>query len=213
MVGVDVKLISAELEAALSFDAVASRHAGEGDWIMVDLGGNSTEVVKARGRRLREWCSLELGSGTFASSRLSDPPSAEEQAALREAASEVLRDVSFRGAEKVVLTGGSPIYLPLLFRREWMETFDRADVSEARALLQSDYAQPLAGRFQLPKARIEVLRGAVEIIEVLLDHVEQERIFLSREGIPHGMVLAYAERGEDWARLLPPPGARWGVSP
>src|SRR3982074_3220776 len=49
-IGTPVHVISARRAAELSFLGVASRHAVRREWVMVDLGGASTEVVVARGR-------------------------------------------------------------------------------------------------------------------------------------------------------------------
>src|SRR5256885_8801959 len=43
-IGTPVHVISAHREAELSFLGVASRHAARREWVMVDLGGASTEV-------------------------------------------------------------------------------------------------------------------------------------------------------------------------
>src|SRR5213082_2720768 len=51
-IGTTVHVISAAREAQLSFLGVASRHAAKRDWVMIDLGGASTEVAIGRGRDL-----------------------------------------------------------------------------------------------------------------------------------------------------------------
>src|ERR1700675_2195897 len=51
-IGVTVHMISAKREAELSCLGVASRHAVRREWVMVDIGGGSTEVVIARGREM-----------------------------------------------------------------------------------------------------------------------------------------------------------------
>ena len=44
-IGAPVRLISEQREAELSFRGVASRHASRRPWLMVDMGGASTELV------------------------------------------------------------------------------------------------------------------------------------------------------------------------
>ena len=51
-IGVPVRVISARREGELSFVGAASRHASRREWVLVDLGGASTEVVIGRGRQM-----------------------------------------------------------------------------------------------------------------------------------------------------------------
>src|SRR5205814_6966557 len=86
VIGAPVRVISGAREAQLSFLGAASRHASRGEWVLVDLGGASTEVVIARGKKMLRSESLEIGSGVLASKFLSDPPKPEERARLRKTA-------------------------------------------------------------------------------------------------------------------------------
>ena len=78
--------LPADREAELSFLGVASRHAGRREWVMVDLGGASTEVAIGLGRKMVRSATLPMGSGVLASTYFSDPPKPEERARLRKAA-------------------------------------------------------------------------------------------------------------------------------
>src|SRR2546427_1807039 len=71
--GVPVRIISARREAELSFLGAASRHASRREWALVDLGGASTEVGRARGRERGTSAALDIGSGGLASQFPSDP--------------------------------------------------------------------------------------------------------------------------------------------
>src|SRR6266571_2567651 len=64
-IGVPVRIIPARTEAELSFLGVASRHAGRREWVMVDLGGASTEVVIGRGPEMLQ-CEARLDAGRAA---------------------------------------------------------------------------------------------------------------------------------------------------
>ena len=63
-IGVPVHIISGRREAELSFLGVASRHAARREWVMVDLGGASTEVVIGRGHDMVRSATLPIGSGS-----------------------------------------------------------------------------------------------------------------------------------------------------
>ena len=81
-IGTPLRIISADREAELSFLGVATYHAGRREWVMVDLGGGSTEVVFGHSRKMLRSATLPIGSGVLASTYFSDPPRPEERARL-----------------------------------------------------------------------------------------------------------------------------------
>ncbi|MEP7104704.1 MAG: hypothetical protein ABI838_02520 [Chloroflexota bacterium] len=197
--GVPIRLISAEQEARLSFQGVASRHAGCRGWVMADLGGGSTEVVAADGQRLLGWVSLPVGSGTFAARFLSDPPRPGERAALRAAALPVVRRAPESDAERLVVTGGTASNLPLVLSRESPPPLLASQaLLTAETRLDSAPAGVLAERTGLEAARIRALRGGVEVLLLLLDYYGLHVAHVSHEGLRHGMLLAWVDKGDDW---------------
>ncbi len=200
-IGAPVRLISAELEARLSFVGVASRHAGRREWVMADLGGASTEVVAADGQRMLAWVSLPVGSGTFAARFLSDPPRPGEREALRAAALPIVRRAPESDAERLVVHGGTASNLPLVLSRAsppLLLTTQALLAAETR--LDSGPAAELAQRTGLEASRVRALRGGVENLLLLLDYYGLHAVHVSYEGLRHGMLLAWLEKGEDWWR-------------
>jgi exopolyphosphatase / guanosine-5'-triphosphate,3'-diphosphate pyrophosphatase len=200
-IGVPVRLISAELEARLSFAGVASRHAGRREWVMADLGGASTEVVAADGQRMLGWVSLAVGSGTFAARFLSDPPRPGERESLRAATLPIVRRAPESDAERLVVTGGTASNLPLVLSRASpppLLTTQALLAAETR--LDSGPAAELAQRIGLEASRVRALRGGVEILLLLLDYYGLHAAHVSHEGLRHGMLLAWLEKGDDWWR-------------
>src|SRR5258708_24075997 len=111
-IGVPVRIISRRREAELSFLGVASRHAARREWVMVDLGGASTEVVIARGHDLVRSATLPIGSGVLASTYLSDPPYPDDRARMRKAALRELAHAPDGDVERLVATGGTAPHPP-----------------------------------------------------------------------------------------------------
>jgi len=197
--GVPVRLISEEREAQLSFLGVASRHAARRDWIMCDLGGGSTELVAAHHRQMESWVSLDLGSGVLEARFLSDPPAAQERARLREAAVAALRKAPDCTPEKLVATGGTATNLPLLLAAESPPSVLTSEaLLEVQRRLDAGPGAAIARRSGLGEGRVRALRGGVEILLLLLDFYGLRALHVSHEGVRHGMLLAYLERGEDW---------------
>jgi exopolyphosphatase/guanosine-5'-triphosphate,3'-diphosphate pyrophosphatase len=198
-IGSPVRIISARKEAQLSFLGVASRHAARGEWAMVDLGGASTEVVIARGRELQQTATLSVGSGVLASTYLSDPPRPEERAKMRKAALRELTQAPDGDVQRLVATGGTASNLPLvLSKRHPPAVLTTADLLACESRLDAGRAAEVARKVGLEPNRIRALRAGVEVLLLLLDWYGLAVLQISHEGLRHGMLLAYLERGEDW---------------
>jgi exopolyphosphatase/guanosine-5'-triphosphate,3'-diphosphate pyrophosphatase len=200
-IGVPVHVIPAQREAELSFLGVASRHAVRRDWAMVDLGGGSTEVVIGRGQAMVRSATLPVGSGVLASTYLSDPPRPEERARLRRAALRELTQAPDGDIERLVATGGTASNLPLvLTHRNPPSVLTTADLLACEARLDRDRAAEVARAVKLPPSRVKAMRAGVEALLLLLDWYGLAVLHISHQGLRHGMLLAYLERGNDWWR-------------
>jgi exopolyphosphatase/guanosine-5'-triphosphate,3'-diphosphate pyrophosphatase len=200
-IGVPVRIISARREAELSFRGVASRHAARRDWVMVDLGGASTEVVVARGHEMLHSAALRIGSGVLASTYLSDPPRPEERARLRRAALRELTHAPDGDVERLVATGGTASNLPFVMsRRHPPGVLTTDDLLTCEGRLDGRRASEVAKKVALPPNRVKAMRAGVEALLLFLDWYGLTLLQISHEGLRHGMLLAYLERGEDWWR-------------
>ena len=199
--GVPVRVIPAKREAELSFLGAASRHAVRREWALVDLGGGSTEIVIARGHQMLRSATLPVGSGVLAATYLSDPPRPEERARLRKAALRELLRAPDGDVERLVATGGTASNLPgVLARRNPPHVLTTADILTCEARLDRHRALQVAGAVGLPANRVKAMRGGVEALLLLLDWFGLALLYVSHEGLRHGMLLAYLERGGDWWR-------------
>jgi exopolyphosphatase/pppGpp-phosphohydrolase len=103
--------------------------------------------------------------------------------------------------QKLVMTGGTASNLPLVISPQRPPTMlDTEALLTAVERLDREPAAAVAGRTGVPEARVRALRGGVEILLLLLDFYGLDRVHVSHEGLRHGMLLAYLERGEDWWR-------------
>src|SRR5712691_1919656 len=200
-IGVPVHVISGHREAELSFLGVASRHAARREWLMVDLGGASTEVVIGRGHDMIRSATLPIGSGVLTSTFLSDPPRPEERARLRKAALRELAHAPDGDVERLVATGGTASNLPfVLSRRSPPSVMTTADLLACERRLDARRAAEVARHVGLPPNRVKAMRAGVEALLLFLDWYGLAVLQISHEGLRHGMLLAYLERGEDWWR-------------
>jgi exopolyphosphatase / guanosine-5'-triphosphate,3'-diphosphate pyrophosphatase len=194
-----VHIISAHREAELSFLGVASRHAVRREWAMADLGGASTEIVIGNGQKMMKSATLPIGSGVLASTFLSDPPRPDERARLRKAALHELTQAPDGDVERLVATGGTASNLPLvLASRNPPPVLTTADLLTCEGRLDKGRAAEVATTVELPANRVKAMRAGVEVLLLLLDWYGLAVLQISHQGIRHGMLLAYIERGNDW---------------
>jgi exopolyphosphatase/guanosine-5'-triphosphate,3'-diphosphate pyrophosphatase len=199
VIGVPVRIVSPRREAELSFLGAASRHAARREWALVDLGGASTEIVIARGREMLQSASLPIGSGVLAATYLSDPPRPDERARLRKAALRALPEAPDADVERLVATGGTASNLPsVLSRRNPPAVLTTQDLLECVNRLDRSPAREVAARTGMALNRVKALRGGVEALLLLLDWYGLAVLHVSHEGLRHGMLLAFLERGSNW---------------
>ena len=200
-IGTTVHIIPSQRESELSFLGVASRHAARGDWVMVDLGGGSTEVAIGRGRELVRSASLAIGSGVLAAKFLSDPPTPEERARLRRAALRELPGAPDGEVERLVATGGTASNLPsILARRNPPPVLTTAGLLACEKRLDAARASAVSDKVGLPVNRIKAMRAGVEALLLLLDWYGLALLHVSHEGLRQGMLLSYLKKGPDWYR-------------
>ena len=200
-IGVPVHVLSARRETELSFLGVASRHAVRREWVMVDLGGGSTEVVIAVGHNMVRSAALPLGSGVLANAYLSDPPKPEERARLRKAALRELAHAPDGDVERLGATGGTASNLPLvLTRRKPPDVLTTADLLACEERLDVRRARLVAEDVGLEASRVKAMRAGIVVLLLFLVWYGLTLLHFSYEGLRHGMLLAYLERGGDWWR-------------
>jgi exopolyphosphatase/pppGpp-phosphohydrolase len=198
-IGAPLHIIAADREAELSFLGVASYHAGKREWVMIDLGGASTEVVIGLGRKMVRSATLPIGSGVLASTYFSDPPKPEERARMRKAALRELAHAPDADVQRLVATGGTASNMPqVLAKRNPPMVLTTADLLTCESRLDAGKALEVAGKVQLPLNRVKVMRAGVEVLLLLLDWYGLALLQVSHQGLRHGMLLSYLERGEAW---------------
>jgi exopolyphosphatase/guanosine-5'-triphosphate,3'-diphosphate pyrophosphatase len=85
--GYPIRILSGEEEARFVYEAVVEGlrwESAAGEYLVIDIGGGSVEIVRGIGSTVERWVSLELGCVRLSERFLrGDPPSAEELGALR----------------------------------------------------------------------------------------------------------------------------------
>ena len=186
--GLEVTVLSAEEEARLAFSGAARTlgYVPSGPLGVVDVGGGSFElVVGVVPNRVDWYASFPVGSGHLTDECLcSDPPSAEEIERARRRVSEVLGDVQPPPAACAVAVGGSATSL----RRIAGPLLDAAAFARVLALLGTEPALDVAGRFELDVDRVRLLPAGLLILQAAADRFRAP-LEVARGGLREGLLL------------------------
>jgi exopolyphosphatase / guanosine-5'-triphosphate,3'-diphosphate pyrophosphatase len=183
--GVDAEIISGDEEARLSFaGAVGELDPSDGPFVVVDTGGGSTELVVGEltddGASVRAAYSADIGSVRITERCLpGDPPSADEVAAARSLAAEVLGHafaaVPVAGVRTWVGVAGTITTLSAYAQR--LREYDPAAVHLSRLSVEDLHrvADELLGMTRAERrehpaidpGRIDVIGGGALIVDVL----------------------------------------------
>lgn len=163
--GLDVRVLSEEQEARLAFAGATSalEHPPDEVAAVVDVGGGSTEVAVGTRADGAIWCaSVPLGSGALGDAHLrSDPPSAAELAAARDAARAALAGLDAPTAEVGIAVGGSATSL----RRLVGPALGPEALAAAVALLCAAPAAEIALEHDLDPRRVRLLPAGILILD------------------------------------------------
>lgn len=213
--GVRAEVITGDTEARLSFTgAVGEQDPADGPFLVVDIGGGSTELV------LGEWDgkqatvlaakSVDIGCVRITERTLkSDPPSEDEIADARKFAAEVLAEafdaVDVSAAKTWIGVAGTVTTLSAVAQelpeyeseRTHLSKLTPEDVERtAHRLLHSDHATRAANPVIHP-GRVDVIGGGALILQVLADEFAKRGgptdLVVSEHDILDGIALSLAE--------------------
>lgn len=186
--GVPVDVLSEEEEGRLSFIGATKTlgHPVEGPVGVVDVGGNSTEVILgtvAGGvSAVRSW---RVGSGVLADELIaSDPPSAAEIRKIRDRIEDVFEGVEVEQPAQAVAVGGSATSL----RRLVGAVLEYETLERGIRVLSGEPATEVARRFELDPVRVRILPTGVLLLEKLSELLGQP-LQIGKGGLREGVVL------------------------
>lgn len=211
LAGFDLEVITGQTEAELSYLAVKRGLPLDpaAKLLIVDIGGGSTELIRAEPGSPTEAISLQMGSVRLTERLVKhDPPTSVDAAELRLAADEKLKDLhwSYQPDELVGIAGtvttiatvalGLKEYDPKLVHGHHL-THDEV----TRTLLKLA-SVPLAERKKLPgleEGRADVIFAGGAILERIMAHFHLNDVVVSDQGVRWG--LAWRELEKAWPPL------------
>lgn len=210
VIGVRPELISGEEEGQLSFvGATAELDPADGPFLVVDIGGGSTELIVGRDR-VEGVRSLDVGCVRLTEKHLaSDPPAPEELsnaiAEVTDGIEDVVRQIpAVRDARTVVGLAGTitSVVAVELGLTEW----DRDSIHHfrlTRAVAEEVFrtlaTEALADRLHNPgleAARADVIVGGCCVLVGLFRTLGIDEVLVSESDILDGLVFSLADRIE-----------------
>ncbi len=211
IVGLHTEVISGDQEAEWVYQgAMQGLEAGDDLFLVMDLGGGSTEFILGHGGHQATRCSVKLGTVRWLERMPpSDPPIAAElescRADLREfIAKEVepLLTVAWNSLGRrpgcLIGTGGTSTILARMEKR--LVVHDRQRIegtlltpAQVRARVEELWRLPLARRREvvgLPANRADVMLFGATIYEAVLEQLRIAKLRVSARGLRHAVVLA-----------------------
>ena len=206
--GAIAEVITGSEEAALSFaGAVGELDSAAGPFVVVDLGGGSTEVVLGDSAGVQASYSADIGCVRMTERCLhSDPPTAAEIAAAREVVrerlGEALQVVPVEGARTWVGLAGT--FTTLAALAHGMASYDSDAIHLSRVVLpdllevcEQLIAMPRAQRAALGpmhEGRVDVIGGGAIVVQELAAELERRagitELVVSEHDILDGIALS-----------------------
>ena len=198
--GIDLEIITGETEAQLSYLAVTRglQLDPAAKLLIVDIGGGSTELIRAEPGRKRDLVSLQIGSVRLTERLVHhDPPTAREAADLRLAVNEALQELGWEFTPDVMVgiagtvTTVCAVVLGLATYDPKIVHGHRLSLDEVIATIAKFGALALAERKQLPgleAGRADVIFAGAAILERIMGHFHLNEVVVSDQGVRWGLL-------------------------
>ncbi len=202
-IGVEVRLLSGDEEAEFTYQgALATLDESQKDsFIVLDIGGGSTEIASGKGADLKAFTSIDMGCVRFTERFLiHNPPYQEEIYHCREAVQELLVKNKLKLPRKLKAIGvaGTMTSLAAINMQVTEADYDLFNgmVIDTDSLSKSIEIFSLHTHDQLLELSPEVLKGRADIflaglliLEGFLKYYNLSEIIVSTGGIRHGALL------------------------
>jgi exopolyphosphatase / guanosine-5'-triphosphate,3'-diphosphate pyrophosphatase len=204
VLGIDPEVISGDEEARLSFTGAVRGLDADPPYMVVDIGGGSTEFVTGRAT-VRAALSVDIGCVRMTERHLrSDPPTAAEITAaerdITAAVDRALAAVDGHTARTLVGLAGSVTTVTALARG--LTSYDPEQIHHARATYDAVakvtaglLAATVADRRALPvmhPGRADVIGAGALILRIVMERSEQPAVVASEHDILDGICYGLA---------------------
>jgi len=197
--GVELAVLSHEEEALVALLGVEAGRPLDGEAVVVDVGGGSTEVLVADPGREPIVAGLPLGAARLTGLLVAnDPPLPSELRDLADHAVAAFLDAPGAAPDTMIAVGGTARSLlrigPALPNRALSARRMRA----ALELLASAPAATISERYSVRLSRARVLPAGASILLAALGHYRLDHLRVAKGGLREGLVLARVYAGPAW---------------
>jgi exopolyphosphatase / guanosine-5'-triphosphate,3'-diphosphate pyrophosphatase len=212
-VKVPIRLLSPTREAELGFAGVRPELPPEGELVVIDSGGASTEATLTRGRLILAAASLPVGAALLATALSGDPPPPIDWAlaAIRIGAS--LGSLPRGNPRHAFATGGTAHGLlavgSIADRHEPASNVivTLAELEQIAALLLARPSRRIGAEAGIDPRRVALLAPGVLILGAILRHYGLGDFHVVQAGVREGMIRAAAADPGGWWLDPPAPPA------
>lgn len=206
ILGADIAVIPGEREAALAFTAqIRSLPALRGRrFVVVDVGGASTELIVADGDRVASAVSVPIGAVRLAERHLRhDPPTADERAALAATIDAAVAPLDLPTGVTLVASAGTATtlaavelelvrYDPARVHGLTMAPARLLELADRLLSATSDQRRAMVG---IEPQRVDVIPAGAAIFARLVARLDAPAIVISDRGIRWGMAYELSSSG------------------
>lgn len=203
--GYEIRLLSGKEEAkwtaAGALSMIEKPRNGRGEYLILDIGGGSTEVAHVRDQYLIDKYSFDMGSVRFTERFLKhDPPKEKEIEECRAFVKRTFRNRFFHNNSyfKAVGVAGTVTSLAAIIME--LEAYEPAEMNdviiyrdEIREVIDQYLKKPseemLAKYPNILKGRADILLAGLLILDGFMERFERKELIVSTGGIRHGAIL------------------------
>lgn len=209
--GVPVHVLRHEEEALLTLLGVTGGAPVERALLVVDIGGGSTELAFVAPGRPTEVAGLKVGAAALTRCWVaSDPPSSDEIAALRRAATEALALAPPWRPVDIALVGGTATNLAKVTEEDGRrQTLRWADLDALDRSLAAKPAEEIAAAHGIRPARAALLPAGAAIVRAVAENFGAIELIVVDSGVREGALIAVARAGPSWRDRLAPLAHGW----
>lgn len=197
--GIEIKIITGEEEARLSYLAVLSGLDFQTEELVVfDTGGGSTEIIFGSGQEIEQKFSLNIGAIRITEEHLTSDPVTEEE--LDKALEEIRAYLSQGsvGGEVSQLVGMGGTVTSIGAVKHKMETYDPnviqgsmlrlEEIDEQISMYSSNTIEERRRIVGLQPKRADVILAGACIVKVIMELLNVSSLIISDWGLRHGVI-------------------------
>ncbi len=196
--GITMQVLSGEEEAKLTYFGALSNKNLQGDILVVDIGGGSTEFIVGTQQKIKSATSLNIGSVRLTERFVeNDPITDTECNSIRRTVKEQLTSLKSFDAGQLLGIAGTITTLAAMHQQ--MEIYDSSKIenylltfSQVEEIVSDLKMKTFSERKQIPGLRPEradvILAGGLILLEVM-QHFKSKETLVSDRGVRFGLIL------------------------